>query len=61
MGRRPLKSGLDRIGPFHPYLVFAAVALLDIAAAAAIVTAFLWACDKIEDFIAPGGTDWLPF
>lgn len=61
MPRRPLRGGLDRIGPFHPYLAFAAVILLDLVAALAILTAIAWACDKTEDVISPGGTDWLPF
>ena len=30
-GRPALKGGLDPIGPFHPYLVYAAVLLLDLA------------------------------
>ena len=61
MHRRPLRNGLDRIGPFHPYVVFAAVLLLDLIAALAILTGILWACDKTEDVISPGGTEWLPF
>jgi hypothetical protein len=61
MSRLPLRSGLDPIGPFHPYLVFAAVILLDLAAALAILSAIAWIGDKTEDVVTPGGTEWLPF
>jgi hypothetical protein len=33
----PLKGGLDPVGPFHPYLVYAAVLLFDLAAVVVIV------------------------
>ena len=32
-----MKGGLDPIGPFHPYLVYAAVLLLDLAGVVVIV------------------------
>lgn len=35
--RPPLKGGLDPIGPFHPYLVYAAVLLVDLAGLVVIV------------------------
>ena len=35
--RPPMKGGLDPIGPFHPYLVYAAVLLLDLAGVVVIV------------------------
>lgn len=54
-------SGYDPIGPFHPFLVWAAVLLLDIAAAAAIVAGLTWAVDKAEDRMAPGGEEWIGF
>jgi hypothetical protein len=61
MARRPPRGRLDRIGPFHPYLVFAAVILLDLVAALAILAALGWIGDKAEDVVSPGGTEWLPF
>lgn len=56
---RTLSSGYDAIGPFHPFLVFAAVLLLDLAAIVAILLALAWAGDKAEDRIAPGGEEWI--
>ena len=29
--RPPLKNGLGRVGPFHPYLAYAAVMLVNLA------------------------------
>jgi len=59
--RPPLRSGLDRIGPFHPYLVYAAILLLDLIVAALILLALTWIGDRVEDLIWPGGTEWVDF
>jgi hypothetical protein len=59
--RTTFRDGLDPVGPFHPYLVFGAVLLLDLALAGTIITFLLWACDRLEDILFPGGTEWLPF
>jgi len=56
---RTLPSGYDRIGPFHPFLVFGAVLLLDLIIALAILFALLWTGDRAEDRIAPGGEEWI--
>ena len=45
----PQKGDLDRIGPFHPYLVYAAVVLLDLAGLAVIVLLLIGAIDWIEN------------
>jgi hypothetical protein len=45
----PPKGDLDRIGPFHPYLVYAAVILLDLAGLAVIVLLLIGAVDWIEN------------
>ena len=47
--RRTLKGGLDPVGPFHPYLVYAAVILLDLAALAVIVLLLVGAVDWLEN------------
>lgn len=47
--RAPRKGDLDRIGPFHPYLVYAAVVLLDLAGLALIVLLLIGAVDWIEN------------
>lgn len=54
-----LSSGYDPIGPFHPYVIWAAVLLLDLAGAAAILLGLAWAVDKAEDWLAPGGEEWI--
>ena len=48
--RRPLNSGLDTVGPFHPYLVYAAVILVDLAGLALIVVTLVAFTDWIENF-----------
>lgn len=58
---RPLKSGLDPVGPFHPYLVYAALVLLDLAGAFLILLALVWIGDTAEDLFWPGGTEWVDF
>ena len=57
--RPPLPDGFDRIGPFHPYVVFGAVALLDLLALLLVLAAFTFVGDKIEDVIWPGGREWV--
>lgn len=47
--RPPLKSGFDPVGPFHPYLVYAAVLLLDLAGVVIIVLLLVGAVDWIEN------------
>jgi len=59
--RPPLKSGFDTVGPFHPYLAFAGVILIDLLAVFLILTAIAWIGDRIEDLIWPGGTEWVDF
>ena len=48
--RRPLRSGLDTVGPFHPYLVYAAVILVDLAGLVLIVAILVAFTDWIENF-----------
>jgi hypothetical protein len=57
----PLDSGFDRVGPFHPYLVYAAILLLDVAALLLILAALVWIGDTAEDILWPGGTEWVDF
>lgn len=57
----PLKGGLDRIGPFHPYLVFAGVILIDLIGLALLLLAAAWIGDTVEDWLWPGGTEWVDF
>lgn len=59
--RAPMKNGFDRVGPFHPYVAFGAVILLDLLALALILTALVWVGDRIEDRLWPGGTEWVDF
>jgi hypothetical protein len=47
--RAPRKGDLDRIGPFHAYLVYAAIVLLDLAGLAIIVLLLIGAIDWIEN------------
>lgn len=61
MKRPPPKSGLDRIGPFHPYLVYAAVLLVDLIGLALILAALVWIGDTAEDLLWPGGAEWVDF
>jgi hypothetical protein len=60
-GRRPLKSGLDPVGPFHPYLAYAAVLLFNLAAVVLGIAILLWAADLVEDRLWPGGSEWIDF
>ena len=57
--RRTLRDGLDPIGPFHPYVVFAAILLLDLIAVFLLITALVWASDQVEDLLLPGGEEWI--
>lgn len=59
--RAPLKSGFDRVGPFHPFIAFAAVLLVDLAGVVLILLALAWVADRIEETFWPGGTDWVQF
>ncbi len=61
--RRPnlTPDGMDRIGPFHPYLVYAAVLLLNLLIVAAVLVALTAVIDWTEDLIWPGGPEMLPF
>jgi hypothetical protein len=47
--RRPLKSGLDTVGPFHPYLAYAAVILLNLVGVMAIVAILVMIADLVEN------------
>jgi len=57
--RPPLPDGYDRIGPFHPYLVWAAVLLVDLAGLVLILALVAMIGDSIEDALWPGGFDWI--
>ncbi len=59
--RAPMRNGFDRVGPFHPYVAFGAILLLDLAAAILIFLALAWVADRIEETFWPGGTDWVQF
>jgi len=56
-----MKNGLDRIGPFHPYVVYAGVILLNLIGLALIILILTWLGDTIEDWLWPGGTEWVDF
>lgn len=56
---RITRDGYDTIGPFHPYLVWAAVLLAQVAIVVAIVLALTMAGDRIEDQLFPGGQEWV--
>lgn len=58
-GRPPLRDGLDAIGPFHPYVVYAGVLLLDLAILLFVLAAFTFVGDTVEDLIWPGGPEWV--
>jgi len=58
---RVTTDGYDRIGPFHPKLVWGAILLAEVAVVVGLVTGFIWIGDKLEDQIAPGGTEWIDF
>jgi hypothetical protein len=57
--RPPLSDGFDPIGPFHPYIVFGAVVLLDLFLLLLLLAAFTFVGDKVEDVIWPGGREWV--
>ena len=59
--RRPLRSGLDTVGPFHPYLAYAAVILVNLAGLLIILAVLAWIGDRLEDLIWPGGPEWVEF
>jgi len=59
--RRPLRSGLDTVGPFHPYLVYAAVLLVDLIGVFLILAVLVWIGDTAEDLFWPGGAEWVDF
>ncbi len=54
-------DGYDRIGPFHPYVVWAAVMLLNLVGVALILTMVLASADWIEDLFWPRDEEFLPF
>jgi hypothetical protein len=47
--RGPRKGDLDRIGPFHPYLVYAGVLLLDLSVLVLVILLLVGAVDWIEN------------
>jgi hypothetical protein len=59
--RRPPKGDLDRIGPFHPYLVYAAILAIDLVGLLLVLAVLTWAGDRVEDLIWPGGSEWIDF
>lgn len=59
--RRPLRDGFDPIGPFHPYVVYAGIILVDLIGLLLLVTALVWVSDQVEDLIWPGGEEWVEF
>ena len=59
--RPPLKSGLDTVGPFHPYLAYAGVILVNLAGLLIILAALTWLGDRLEDLLWPGGHEWVEF
>ena len=59
--RPPLRDGLDRVGPFHPYVAFAAVLLVDLFIVMLFLGMLAYLGDKVEDAIWPGGDDWVEF
>lgn len=59
--RTAFRSGLDPVGPFHPYLVYAAVLLVDLIGVLLILAALVWIGDTAEDLFWPGGHEWVDF
>lgn len=57
--RPPLSDGFDPVGSFHPYVVIAAVALLDLLIILLFIAALTFVGDKVEDLIWPGGREWV--
>ena len=58
---RPPRDGLDPIGPLHPYLVYAAILIVDLIGLALIFAALVWVGDQAEDRLWPGGEEWVDF
>lgn len=58
---RTTRDGYDRVGPFHPFVAWGAVALFDVALIASVAVTMLVGVDWIEDLIFPGGPELLPF
>jgi hypothetical protein len=58
---RTTRDGYDRVGPFHPYVAWTAVALFDLSLIAFVVLTLLVGVDWTEDLIFPGGPEMLPF
>ncbi|MCD2324536.1 hypothetical protein LQ953_10975 [Sphingomonas sp. IC-56] len=57
--RPPLRDGFDRVGPFHPYVAFAGVLLLDLVIVLVVLGVVSAIGDSIEDAIWPGGFDMI--
>lgn len=57
--RSPLPDGFDPVGPFHPYIAFGAVLLLDLLIVLLLLVAITFVGDKVEDVIWPGGREWV--
>lgn len=55
------RDGYDRVGPFHPFVAWAAVALFDLSLVVAVALTLLVGADWTEDLIWPGGPEMLPF
>jgi hypothetical protein len=55
------RKGLDPIGPFHPYIVYAGILLIDLLGALLILAGLVWIADQVEDRIWPGGEEWVDF
>lgn len=53
----PFADGYDRVGPFHPYVAWAGVLLLDLALLIVLLGGLAALGDSIEDAIWPGGFD----
>ncbi|MEP9401757.1 hypothetical protein [Sphingomonas sp. VNH70] len=58
---RVTKDGFDAIGPFHPAFVWGAVIVFDLIVILALLLAVAKIGDKVEDVVAPGGTEWITF
>lgn len=59
--RRTTADGFDPVGPFHPYLVWAAILLFDIVLVLAALAGLTWLSDRVEDVLWPGGREWVDF
>ncbi|UZK70896.1 hypothetical protein OKW76_07710 [Sphingomonas sp. S1-29] len=59
MKQRLTRQRMDMVGPFHPYVAFAAVIVFDLLLIAAILLAVVVTGDKVEDVVAPGGPEWV--